>query len=169
MKNIDKFYLSMYDIFIRIRKLGKGLMKTFLAILVAIATFIYDFLAYIIEFISGLTILMKSIMIAISGGFIDYMLQRKRSGENFSFKKSIFHCFVAGFTGLLAQKLCNGFNINADLTSFLIGISGFAGTRTLSFFEKFSKSFLQKLMEVEIDIRMNKNKDKNDDEKGNTN
>lgn len=162
MKILDKFYLYLYDNTIRIFKLGKELMKTFI---IALGIFLADKLNLIIEVIGGLSILFKSIVIAISGGFIDYMLQTKKNSETFSFKKSIFHCFVAGFTGLLAQKLCAGFSINADLTSFLIGISGFAGTRTLSFFEKFSKSFFEKLMQVEIDIRMNKNKDKEDEQK----
>lgn len=135
-------------------------MKTIIALLsallYAIQEFIFQFCEYIITFISSFMLLLKTIMIAISGGFVDYMIQRKKNNESFSFKKSFFHCFIAGFAGFLAQKLCNGFNINQDLTSFLIGISGFAGTRMLSFFEKLSKSIFEKLSDLEIDIKMKK-------------
>lgn len=135
-------------------------MKTIIALLsallYAIQEFIFQFGEYIITFISSFMLVLKTIMIAISGGFVDYIIQRKKNNESFSFKKSFFHCFIAGFTGFLAQKLCNGFNINQDLTSFLIGISGFAGTRMLSFFEKLSKSIFEKLSDLEIDIKMKK-------------
>ena len=146
-------------------------MKTIIALLsallYAIQDLIFQFGEYIITFISSFMLVLKTIMIAISGGFVDYMIQRKKNNESFSFKKSFLHCFIAGFTGFLAQKLCSGFNINQDLTSFLIGISGFAGTRMLSFFEKLSKSIFEKLSDLEIDIKIKKHDKKeneNDDE-----
>lgn len=141
----------------------KTIIALFTALLYAIHDFIIQFLEYIITFIGSFVLVIKTIMIAISGGFIDYMIQKKKNNETFSFRKSFFHCFIAGFTGFLAQKLCNGFNINQDLTSFLIGISGFAGTRMLSFFEKLSKSIFEKLSDLEIDIKMKKH-DKSENE-----
>lgn len=145
-------------------------MKTILAILTAILyalqDFIIQFFEFLVIFISSFMLVLKTIMIAISGGFIDYMLQRKKNNETFSFKKAFLHCFIAGFTGLLAQKLCTGFNINQELTGFLIGISGFAGTRMLTFFEKLSKSIFEKFSEIEIDVKMGKKKD---DDKKDTN
>lgn len=123
---------------------------------------VYFFHEYILTFFSDFYIVFKTIAIAIAGGFIDYMLQRKQSMEVFSFKKAFFHCFIAGFAGYLSQSLCQGFDVNQSLSGFLIGISGFAGTRMLTFFEKLAKSIFQKVSEIEIDVKFGK-KDENDE------
>ncbi len=141
-----------------------GIIK---AIIIAIILSVQELFTHIFEysilFFTSFLLVLKTVGIAIFGGFTDYMIQRKKSNENFSFKKSFFHCFIAGFTGFLAQKLCNGFQINADLTAFLIGISGFAGTRMLLFFEKLSKSIFEKVSNLEIDVKFGKSNEKDDD------
>ena len=134
----------------------KTLFFVLTAICYAILEFLSQFFEYIIVFISSFMLILKTIMIAVSGGFIDYMLQRKLNNEKFNFKKAFFHCFIAGFTGLLAQKLCKGFNVNGDIAGFLIGISGFAGTRTLIFFEQLSKTIFEKMSDLEIDFKFGK-------------
>lgn len=134
------------------------------AIFIAIILFIQELFTHIIEHallaLTSFLLLLKVIGIAVLGGFTDYMLQRKKNNENFSFKKSFLHCFIAGFTGYLAQKLCNGFTVNADLTAFLIGTSGFAGTRMLSFFEKLAKSVFEKISALEIEVKFGKKNEK---------
>ena len=110
----------------------------------------------IVNYFNDFYIVFKTILIAVVGGFIDYMLQRRQSGEIFSFRKAFLHCFIAGFTGFLAQKLCLGFGVNPDLTGFLIGISGFAGTRMLSFFEKLSHSIMKKISDLQIEVKFGK-------------
>lgn len=133
----------------------------FIALLLFIQELFINLFENIFLLFGSFIIILKSILISLVGGFADYMLKRKKTGEKFSFKKSFFHCFIAGFTGILAQKLCAGFEINQELTSFLVGISGFAGTRMLVFFEKLSKSIFEKISELQIEVKFGKNKNEN--------
>lgn len=133
-------------------------MKTIIALLSGFLYLIKDFILDIINYFLQYTVIFKGVIIAIVGGLVDYILQNKN--KKFSFKKAFVHCFIAGFTGYLAQKLCNGFNVNNELTGFLIGISGFAGTRMLSFFEELSKKIFEKISELEIDVKFKKTNQK---------
>lgn len=152
-KKIKKYMIDI--LFKRINK-----MKTLIAVTVSILYLLQELLFNIIHFLQDYLIIFKGVIIAIFGGLVDYILQNKN--KSFSFKKAFIHCFIAGFTGYLSQKLCNAFNVNADLTGFLIGISGFAGTRMLMFFESLSKKIFEKISEFEIKVNISKKEDNND-------
>lgn len=125
--------------------------------------FIYFLQEYITPVFNDFYTVFKIISIAIVGGFVDYILQKKQNNETFNFRKAFMHCFIAGFAGYLSQKLCAGFEVNQNLTGFLIGISGFAGTRMLSFFENLSKNIFKKFSELQIDVKFGKKNDDKED------
>jgi ABC-type Co2+ transport system permease subunit len=125
---------------------------------------VYFFHQYIYPLFNDIYTILKVISIAIIGGFVDYLLQKNNSNEKFNFKKAFIHCFIAGYAGYLSQKICAGFNINENLTGFLIGISGFAGTRMLSFFENLSKNIFKKINELQIEVKFGKEIKRNENE-----
>ena len=144
-------------------------MKTIIAIFIAIFYAIYDFFLNCYDYFVNYYLLLKAIGLAVTGGFADYMVQRKNKNEDFNFRKAFFHCFIAGFTGFLAQKLCLGFEVNQDLTSFIVGISGFAGTRMLVIFEKIAQAIIKKFSEIKnikkihFEVDFNEDKEREDD------
>ena len=144
-------------------------MKTIIAIFIAIFYAIYDFFLNCYDYFVNSYLLLKAIGLAVTGGFADYMVQRKNKNEDFNFRKAFFHCFIAGFTGFLAQKLCLGFEVNQDLTSFIIGISGFAGTRMLVIFEKIAQAIIKKfsviknIKKIHFEVDFNEDKEKGSD------
>lgn len=129
-----------------------------------IAYLIYILSDVFIQFFDQFLLILKGIAIAIVGGFTDYILNKKKN-EKFSFRKAFFHCFIAGFSGYLAQLLCLGFGVNPALTGFLVGISGFAGTRMITFFEKLAKNIFEKIAELQIEVKFGKKEEENENDK----
>jgi len=131
-------------------------MKALIVLLAGLFMFLQDLIAKFGELISilvlGFTYILKTLGIALAGGFADYIISIRESNEEFSFKKAFFNTFIAGFAGFLSVQLCLYFNVDVSLMGFLCGISGFAGVRALKFFESMTKKISEALVNVKFKI-----------------
>lgn len=135
-------------------------MKTLLVIISAIIYFFTEIITKLTElitlFFAGFTYILKTLGIALAGGFVDYLINIRENGENFSFKKALLNTFIAGFAGFLTVQLCLYFKVEPNLMGFLCGISGFAGVRALRFFEHITQKTVTTISRVKFELEENK-------------
>lgn len=138
-------------------------MKSLILFLIGCALFMQDlfekFGAFINVLFIGFMYILKTLPLALAGGFADYLITMKDKNEEFSFKKAMLNTFIAGFAGFLTIQLCNYYKVDPNMMGFLCGISGFAGVRALRFFESMTKKIIENIAHLKVVMTMD-NKDK---------
>ena len=120
---------------------SRKIVMSWILIKGAIIALIIAFLEYIHKLLDVIVYLLP----AIVGGLVDAVLEAKEKGIQLNFKSGVGNVLVSGFSGMLTWFLCKHFGISDHLMSFLVGISGWGGVRSLKFFENMTKAIIVKL------------------------
>ncbi|KYN82242.1 hypothetical protein ATY36_13730 [Vibrio cidicii] len=74
------------------------------------------------------------------GGVVAHILHIRKHKKSFVWREALMQVVVSGFSGVLTLFLCRYAGSPEMLTGFMVGTSGFMGSRALELFsQKFSK------------------------------
>lgn len=76
-----------------------------------------------------------AVMLAATGGAVQYFNKIDKNGIPFSFFKLLIEVSTSGFVGIVSFELCDAAGMSWQLTAALVAISGHMGARALVLIE----------------------------------